>query len=112
MMRRREFLAGAAGAPVSIQAQGDPPPNILLVLADQLRAQSVGCYGNSEVKTPHLDRLAGEGALFENALANSPVCCPARASMLTGTYCHRNGMIANDLRLRESEATIAEILSA
>jgi arylsulfatase A-like enzyme len=109
-MRRREFLAAAAGAPLPALAQVEGPPNILVVLADQLRAQSVGCYGNTEVKTPHLDRMASEGVLFENALANTPVCCPARANMLTGAYSHRNGMIANDLRLRESETTIAEIL--
>ena len=68
--------------------------------------------GNGDVRTPNLDRLASQGVLFRNAFANTPVCCPARAIMLTGTYAHKNGMIANDLRLRESETTIAEILAA
>jgi len=113
MMDRREFLAAAFATPS--QAQRPPAqrsPNVLFVFADQLRAQSVGCYGNEEVKTPHLDRLASEGVLFQNTLANTPVCCPARANMFTGTYAHKNGMVANDLRLRESETTIAEILAA
>jgi arylsulfatase A-like enzyme len=66
--------------------------------------------GNPDVKTPHMDRLAAEGVLFRNTFANSPVCCPARACMLTGKYTHTNGMIANDLRLRESETTVAELL--
>ncbi|MGH9720112.1 MAG: sulfatase family protein [Bryobacteraceae bacterium] len=111
-MRRRDFIAEIAAS--SSRAQNPAPqrrPNILLVLADQLRAQSVGCYGNQEISTPHLDKLASEGVLFRNTVANTPVCCPARAVMLTGKYAHRNGMVANDLRLRESEVTIAEVLA-
>lgn len=104
---RREFLAAPALLPVAA-----PParPNILFIMPDQLRAQSVGCYGNPEVRTPHIDRMASEALLFEHAFANTPVCCPARANILTGRYAHKNGMMANDLRLRESEVTIAEVL--
>src|SRR5688500_13955973 len=78
-------------------------PNILFIFPDQLRAQSLGCLGNAEVKTPNIDRLAAEGVLFKQTFANTPVCCPARANLLTGKYAHSNGMVANDLRLRESE---------
>ena len=88
------------------------PPNILFIVPDQLRAQAIGCAGNPDVRTPNLDRLAAEGLVFNQAFANSPVCCPARAIMLTGKYAHRNGMTANDLRLRESETTLAEVLQA
>lgn len=94
----------------SAAAQSRPRPNILFILPDQLRAQSLGCMGNAEVKTPHIDRLAAEGMLFKQTFANTPVCCPARANLLTGKYAHRNGMVANDLRLRESETTLAELL--
>jgi arylsulfatase A-like enzyme len=80
------------------------------LLPDQLRAQALGCMGNPDVRTPHLDRLASEGVLLRNTFANSPVCCPARAILMTGQYCHTNGMVANDLRLRESRVTIAEVL--
>ena len=86
-------------------------PSVLLILPDQWRGQDLGCMGNSEVRTPHLDRLASQGVLFRNTFANTPVCCPARANILTGKYAHRNGMVANDLRLRESERTIAEVLA-
>ncbi len=65
-----------------------------------------------EIHTPNLDRLASEGAYLPNTFANTPVCCPARAILMTGTYCHVNGMVANDLRLRESQETIAEWLKA
>jgi arylsulfatase A-like enzyme len=87
-----------------------PPPSFLIILPDQLRAQSLGCLGSPDVRTPNLDALAKQGLLFRNTFANSPVCCPARAILLTGRYAHANGMVANDLRLRESEVTIAEIL--
>lgn len=109
-MLRREFLSGVAGA-VLASAQTSKRPNILFILPDQLRAQALGCMGNRDVQTPNIDRLASEGLLFENTFANTPVCCPARANMLTGTYAHRNGIVANDLRLREDQVTIAELLA-
>src|SRR5712692_7193109 len=105
---RRAFLAGGAAR---VAAAPKPPrPNVLFLFPDQLRAQALGCMGNRDVRTPQLDRLASEGVLFRNTLANSPVCCPARAILMTGQYCHKNGMVANDLRLRESHVTIAKVL--
>jgi len=89
---------------------GSRPPNVLVILPDEWRAQALGCMGNPDVHTPNLDRLASEGLLFRHMLANTPVCCPARANLLTGTYASRNGMVANDLRLRESEITLANLL--
>lgn len=59
----------------------------------------------------NLDKLAEEGLPLRNHCANSPVCCPARAVILTGKYAHSNGMVANDLRLRESETSIAELFA-
>jgi arylsulfatase A-like enzyme len=87
-----------------------PRPNILLILPDQMRASAMACDGNPDVQTPNIDRLAAEGIRFRRTYANVPVCCPARAILLTGTYPHVNGMIANDLRLREDQVTIAELL--
>ena len=87
-------------------------PSILLIMPDQMRGQDMGCMGNTEVQTPNLDKLASQGLLCRNTFANTPVCCPARAIILTGKHAHENGMVANDLRLRESETTIAEILAA
>src|SRR5690242_13319802 len=83
------------------------PPNVLVIIPDQLRAQALGCMGNPDVKTPNIDRLAAEGILFRQTFANTPVCCPARAILLTGKYPHKNGMMANDLRLRETEPGLA-----
>ena len=67
--------------------------------------------GNPDAITPNFDRLAAQGVLLRNTFANTPVCCPARAILLTGKYASANGMVANDLRLRESETSLAEILS-
>ncbi|HZT33463.1 MAG TPA: sulfatase [Bryobacteraceae bacterium] len=105
-MRRRTFLALGA-APLAGRA-AERRPNVLLILPDQLRAQALGVMGNRDVRSPHIDRLAAEGLLFRQTLANTPVCCPARANILTGKYAHRNGMVANDLRLRESQPTMPQ----
>src|SRR5215831_7242291 len=58
-----------------------PKPNILLVIADQWRAQAFGFAGDPNVKTPNLDRLASQSINFINAVAGLPVCCPTRASL-------------------------------
>lgn len=107
-MTRRSLLAAAAGA---LRAAPAPKrPNILFILPDQLRAQALGHAGDPNARTPHIDALARQGLVFRHTVANTPVCCPARAIMLTGRYAHKNGMTANDLRLRESEVTYAEVL--
>lgn len=84
-------------------------PNLVFVFADQLRASSVGFMGNRQVRTPNLDRLAAEGVVYDNALSCSPVCTPYRAALLTGRYPLSNGMVLNDVRLPESERTIAKV---
>ena len=60
------------------------PPHILLIMSDQQRWDSLGCYGAHWVSTPHLDRLAAQGTRFENCYVNNPICTPARASLMTG----------------------------
>src|SRR5687768_1545653 len=59
-------------------------PNILLFLTDDHGAWALGCNGNREIQSPHLDKLAAQGARFSNAFTPSPVCSPARACLLTG----------------------------
>lgn len=71
------------------------PPNIILFFADQLRRDALGCYGNPICRTPNLDRIAREGVKFDNAFTTSPVCSPARASLLTGLYPHNHGVMIN-----------------
>jgi arylsulfatase A-like enzyme len=108
MQTRRDFLATAATAPLS--AAQPERPNIVFLMPDQHRAQTLGCMGDDQARTPNIDRLATEGVVLENTFANTPVCCPARAILLTGQYCHRNGMVANDLRLSENSTSFAKEL--
>jgi arylsulfatase A-like enzyme len=63
--------------------------NIVIILADQLRAQSLGCYGNQDVGTPNIDQLARDGFRFDQMISNCPVCMPARSALLSGQYTRR-----------------------
>jgi arylsulfatase A-like enzyme/Tfp pilus assembly protein PilF len=86
--------------------------NLLVVTFDTTRTDRLGCYGNDEIKTPSVDRLAREGVLFSNAAAPAPTTLPSHASVLTGLYPFNHGARANGLyRLGESNVTLAEVLS-
>jgi choline-sulfatase len=61
-------------------------PNILYIISDQQRPDSLGCYGNGHNPTPNIDKLASEGVVFDNCYVQNPLCCPARYSILTGRY--------------------------
>jgi arylsulfatase A-like enzyme len=87
-------------------------PNLLFVFADQMRGQAIGCMGNEQVHTPNLDQLASEGVLLTNAISTLPICCPARASLLTGRYPLSHGVYTNGPELPDSEVTVGEILKA
>ncbi len=89
------------------------PLNVILVTADTLRADKLGCYGNGEIATPNLDRLAQEGVVFENASTAVPVTLPSHASILTGTYPVFHGVHENGARaLEAARTTLAEVLKA
>jgi arylsulfatase A-like enzyme len=65
-------------------AAGTKPVNVVFILTDNQGAWSLGCYGNPDIRTPHIDRLAAEGVRFTRALSSNPVCSPTRATFLTG----------------------------
>lgn len=85
-------------------------PNILFILTDQWRAQSIGYAGNEQVKTPHIDNLAKQSVNFMNAVSGCPVCCPYRASLLTGQRPLTHGVFLNDVQLPADSITIAEVM--
>lgn len=73
-------------------------PNFLVILIDDLRYDEFGAGGHPYMKTPHIDRIAHEGAMFERAFHTTPICSPNRASILTGQYASRHGIIDNVAR--------------
>ena len=70
----------------------DERPNVLLIMTDQQRSDTLGCYGARGVHTPNLDRLAAGGVLFENCYVNNPICTPSRASIMTGKHLPGHGV--------------------
>ncbi len=96
-MLRRHFLQ---------LALAPPRPNFVFVLVDDLRFDELACSGHPFAQTPHADRLAHEGALFQNAFVATPLCSPSRASFLTGQYPHQHGITDNVDRSPRSHALI------
>lgn len=84
-------------------------PNIIFVFADQWRTQDVGYNDNKQVHTPTLDNLAKESVVFTNAVSGCPVCCPYRASLLTGQYPLTHGVFYNDKPLDPKANSMAKI---
>ena len=70
-------------------------PNILWITGEGVPVEALSCYGSRLIKTPHIDRIAAEGMRFENSFVTNALCAPGRATLLTGTYNHVNGMISN-----------------
>jgi arylsulfatase B len=107
------FLVFACGMPLASpqQTAADGPPNILLLLADDLGVDLVGAYGEhpDPAQTPVIDALAQQGLLFRNAYAN-PVCSPSRAALLTGRHCRRTGFgWGTDYFKEGSELPLSEV---
>ena len=73
-------------------SNGHRRPNIVMILTDDHAAHSISAYGSVVNRTPRIDQIAQEGWLFENCLVTNSLCSPSRASILTGTYSHINGV--------------------
>ena len=86
-------------------------PNILWICTDSQRWDTLGCYGNPLVHTPHLDALAERGVVFERCFAQSPVCTPSRASFLTGRYPRTTRVRQNGQVMPKDEVLITHLLA-
>src|SRR5690242_12992795 len=97
MNTTRRELIGSAALATAVQARGQSAgpsrPHILLLMADQFRADCLGVEGNRTVRTPNLDRIAREGARFRCAYSSTPTCTPARSALLTGLSPWNHGML-------------------
>lgn len=112
-------LLGAAGCDGGAPpTEGSPEPvaggrpNIVLFLSDDHSRDDSGCYGGEHYQTPHIDRLAREGLVFENAATVSAICVPSRASLLTGLHPQRHGAMQNHSEVHAGTRSLPHHLSA
>lgn len=87
-------------------------PNLVILLADQLRYQSMGYARDGRAMTPRLDRLAKQGVSFRNYVVSTPVCAAYRATLMTGKYASSTGMVVNELRLNPNQDCLGHVLTA
>lgn len=106
----RRALAGFAAAPFAARAARRP--NLLILVADSWRGQALPMAGDSNVRTPNLQRLAREGEYHSRAYTSYPVCCPSRAAMLTGKMPHAAGVRVNHSRLPLDQRTMSAAMKA
>ena len=85
-------LSLAATNRTAVADGNDRPPNLVLIMTDNHGPWTLGCYGNRDVRTPHIDRLAAEGTLFTHAFSSNAVCSPTRATFLTGLIPSQHGV--------------------
>src|SRR5271154_6931348 len=107
------LLAGTASLaqPTNSPAAANRKPNVVFILADDLGYGDLGCYGQKQIATPNIDRLAREGVRFTQFYAGSTVCAPSRCVLMTGLHTGRCYIRGNsDHSLRASDATVAQLL--
>jgi arylsulfatase A-like enzyme len=110
-MNRRQFL-GTLASSALLPAQSNKP-NIILIVADDLGYGDLGCYGQRQIRTPNIDRMAADGVRFTQAYAGSTVCAPSRCAMMTGLHTGHGRTRGNkfpDLELRPTDTIIPEVL--
>ncbi|MCC6699837.1 MAG: arylsulfatase [Candidatus Hydrogenedentes bacterium] len=120
-MKRRDFLKASSLATLAAagfgesgiaQSQSARPPNIVLIVADDLGYGHLGCYGQQNIRTPNIDRLAAEGMRFTQAYSGAPLCAPSRCVLMTGLHGGHAAVRGNSggIALPESCVTVAEVL--
>jgi arylsulfatase A-like enzyme len=125
-MNRREFLKSMAATAAAMKLSanvlgaeqmkaGKEKPNFIIILTDDQGYQDLGCYGSPLIRTPNLDKMAKEGMKFTDFYATAPICSPSRASLMTGCYPLRVGIVTvlmpkDKIGLNPSEVTIAKLL--
>jgi arylsulfatase A-like enzyme len=103
------LVAFVAAAGTVAEPGGAERPNIIFIMTDDHAAHAISAYGSRVNRTPNLDRLAREGALFENVFVTNSICTPSRAAILTGQYSHVNGVTVFN-RFDSGRMTVARLL--
>jgi arylsulfatase A-like enzyme len=109
------FAGGAAALAAAGRGRAAAPvrPNVILILADDLGYGDLGCYGQTQIRTPHLDAMAAAGMRFTDCYAGSTVCAPSRCSLLTGLHTGHTHIRRNEpVPLDPSDYTVAQMLKA
>ena len=109
MLTRRQWIGAGAATALTAQAKR---PNIVLIMTDQQSIGALSAAGNPYVSTPNMDRLAAEGMRFENSWCASPVCGPARSSLVTGCYPTTSGVVYNGDSINRDVPTLGEVLQS
>lgn len=111
------LIAGACGQPSKEKETAESKPNIILIVADDLGYGDLGCYGQTKIKTPHLDNMALQGMRFTQFYAGSTVCAPSRSALMTGLHTGHTPIRGNRTTkpegqwpLPDSSITIAEVM--
>lgn len=104
------LIAFALSSVQRASAQDASQPNIVLIIADDLSWHDIGVYGNDQIVTPHIDRLAAQGTLFTHAFQAAPMCSPTRHNLYTGLYPVNSGAYPNHTYLRGGVRTVFEYL--
>jgi len=94
------FLAAITMTTSVLSVPTTTPPNIIILFVDDLGRSDLGAYGNTTLRTPNVDKLANEGAKFDQWISASSICTPSRAALLTGRYAQRYGLTSSDWRFR------------
>ena len=97
-----------AGNPLKAQKK----PNMIVFISDDQSQMDLGCYGNPDVKTPHMDNLAANGLTFDKFYVASPTCSPNRAALATGRMPSANGVTTNGYPLPLDSVTLMDLLAA
>jgi len=106
------LMAGSIALSKNQTGSNAGPPNILVIVVDDLRGDALGATGHAFSQSPNLDRLANEGVLFENSFVVHSLCSPSRATLLTGLYSHQHRVLDNDTALPSPFTTVAQRLDA
>jgi len=101
-------LSAALSEPTAVPLP--PRPNILFIFSDDHATNAISCYGSKLIDTPHIDRIAREGARFRNCFCTNSICGPSRAVILTGKHSHLNGFIDNSSTFNGSQTTFPKLL--
>jgi arylsulfatase A-like enzyme len=112
-VNRRAFITtglSALTAEFAAAQRNQRPPNVIVIMVDDLGCTDLGCYGARDLATPNIDGLATNGTRFTNWYSTAPLCAPARASLMTGRYPMRAGVPTNGQRLAPEQQTIPSML--